>query len=285
LSRRTERIFPRVRIDACTVDEAADAVIEAANSQLGSSNTPLICSLSAGFDSRVTVALLRSALDRTKFFTYEVMDRPRNDGNRHDRDGALAIANTFGLDHDLLFVAAPKDPAFQTVMQKNSPFAHARSVAKAYYDYLPHDALHLRSNLFEIGRGYYRNMGIHPKAVSAHTMRYIIANGKSFDAPTLDAFEEYIHMTNFNAAMELGYDGLDLFYWEHRMGSWMTPILHESDIAHDTHVLINSRTVLKKLLGVPLEDRMTGAAFRRVIAKSWPELAEIPVNGKMLELA
>lgn len=285
MSRRTERIFPRVPIEACTVDEAADAVIDAANIQLAASNTPLICSLSAGFDSRVTVALLRSALDRTRFFTYEVIDRPRNDGNRHDRDGAMAIANRFGLDHDLLFVSTPKDPAFQTMMHKNSPFAHARSVAKAYHDYLPHGALHIRSNLFEIGRGYYRNMGIHPKAVSAHTMRYIIANGKSFDEPTLDAFEEYVHMTDFDAAMELGYDGLDMFYWEHRMGSWMTPILHESDIAHDTHVLINSRVVLKKLLGVPLEDRMTGAAFRRVIAKAWPELAEIPVNGQMLELA
>jgi hypothetical protein len=285
LTRRTERIFPRVALEHCTVDEAAHAIIEASNIQLDAIKTPLMSSLSAGLDSRVTLALLRNGLDRTKFFTYQVMNRPRNAGNRHDADGAIDLASRFGLDHEMLFVASPKDTDFDAMMNKNTTFSHARSVAKAYYDHLPNEALHVRSNLFEIGRCYYRNMGIHPKKVSAHSMRYILANGKSFDLPTFDAFEEYVHMTDFNAAMALGYDGLDLFYWEHRMGSWMTPILHESDIAHDTHVLINARSVLVKLLGVPLKDRMTGAAFRRVIALAWPELAEIPVNGKIISVS
>lgn len=283
-SRRTDRIFPRIAIEQCSVDDAARSLIAAANVQLGAIKTPLISSLSAGLDSRVTMALLRKALHRTKFFTYEIADQPHNDGNRHDRDGATELAAQFELDHQTLEVTALNDQAFEYVMNKNTSRTHGQHVAKAYWEKLPHEALHIRSNLFEIARCYYRNMGIDPKNVAAHAMRYIIANGRSFDLPTLDAFEEYVQMTDFKAALELGYDGLDLFYWEHRMGSWMTPILHESDIAHDTHVLINARSILTKLLGVPLPDRMSGAVFRRVIALSWPEISAVPINGQMVNL-
>lgn len=284
ISRRTERIFPRVSVEPCTAAEATDVIIETANIQLGAIEQPLMSSLSAGLDSRVTLALLKNAIKDTKFFTYVIADKPLNTGNQHDLSGATDLATRFGLDHETLFVSTNMDDAFESMMHKNAPFSHSRSIAKAYLDYLPHDALHIRSNVFEIGRCYYRNIGMIPNKLSAHSMRYITANGKSLDLPTYDAFEEYRIMTNLDAAVDLGYDELDVFYWEYRMGSWMTSVYHESDVAHDTHTLINSRLVLKKLLGVPLEDRLTGAAFRGTIAKSWPELLEVPVNGVLLEV-
>lgn len=287
ISRRATRIFPRVPLVRTTADEAANFVIEAVDTQLSAlpKEIPILASLSAGFDSRVSMALLKNVLDRVQFFTYELGYLPRNNGNRHDRSTALQLAEMFELNHTMLDISAPSEDAqFNSKMMRNTMFSHSRSVAKAYLDHLPHDGVHIRSNAFEIARCYYQQMGVELNNVPATTMRYLVTNGKSTDQATLDAFETYRTMTGFEQSLDLGYDGFDLFYWEHRMGSWMAPILHESDIAHETHILINSRNILAKLLGVPFEDRFTGKAFRKIISERWPQIGKVPINGEIMEL-
>ncbi len=95
------------------------------------------------------------------------------------------------------------------------------------------------------------------------------------------AFDDWANITSFGAFPE-GYDAHDLFYWEIRMGSWMSSVLLESDIAHDTYTSINSRRILDLFLGVAREERISGMIARHLISSSWPELFNYPINGKMV---
>jgi hypothetical protein len=110
-------------------------------------------------------------------------------------------------------------------------------------------------------------------------MLSVVSNNRSTDLPSIDGFEHYRNITRFDDAVAHGYDPLDIFYWENRMGVWMAPILHESDIAHDTHILLNSRQVLETLLGVGSSEREANAVFMEIIRIRWPELFEVPING------
>ena len=287
-TRQLSRIFPRKPLRPCSVEEAASAVIQAAEVQLAAypSDMPLLASLTAGLDSRVTMALLRGAKDRTEFFTYELTYQERNAGNEHDRTAANELAKRFDLKHRNFDIMSPDiDAELRTVMEANSVLSHSRAIAHAYRQSLPPAGLHIRSNVFEIGRCYYRQMGLAPEHMSAKSMRYIISNTKSLDQAAVDAFEEYRNMTDFDSTRDFGYEAADMFYWEHRMGVWMAPVLHESDIANDTHVLINSRRVLEALLGVDIDLRQSGEVFKRIIAQQWPEIAEVPVNGQLLSIS
>ncbi|WP_199035941.1 hypothetical protein [Glycomyces salinus] len=93
------------------------------------------------------------------------------------------------------------------------------------------------------------------------------------------AFAEYIETTEFDRAQEL-YDPVDLFYWEHRSGTWLNAHLTESDIAFDTFILVNSRHVYRLLLSAPLADRIGADVFLALARRTWPEVLEVPVNGQ-----
>jgi hypothetical protein len=283
MTRGVERVWPLKPMKPVTVHEAALTVIRTVDAQLAAfkeRGTPLMCSLSAGLDSRVSLALLRPYVDNVLFFTYEVGYMSPNKANRWDREGALELVRKHGLKHRLLHLPEQvTDKAFLNMMRRNSTQTHQRTLAKAYLDELPADHLHIRSNVYEVGRNYYRHAGFTMDHLDGEGMLDVVSNNRSKDLPSIDAFEHYRNLTNFDSALELGYDALDLFYWENRMGVWMAPILHESDVAHDTHILLNSRQVLETLLGVDSEDREANMVFLEIIKIRWPELFEVPVNG------
>lgn len=281
--RGVKRVWPAKPLEPSSVHDAAMTVIRTVDAQLDAfrkRGTPLMCSLSAGMDSRVSLALLRPYVDSVLFFTYDIGYKVAVKANRWDRDGALELVRKYGLKHQLLHIPEQvTDKAYLNVMRRNSAQTHQRSLAKAYLENLPGDHLHIRSNVYEVGRNYYRQAGFTMDHLDGEGMLNVVSNNKSQDLPSIDSFEHYRNLTRFDGAVERGCDPLDLFYWENRMGVWMAPILHESDIAHDTHILLNSRHVLEKLLGVESSEREANAVFMEIIRIRWPELFEVPING------
>jgi hypothetical protein len=71
------------------------------------------------------------------------------------------------------------------------------------------------------------------------------------------------------------YDMFELFYWEHRMGSWQSLQIMDLDVAQDTFILYNNRHILRKMLSVPLEDRLWNRIHLEIIRSRWPELLDI----------
>lgn len=285
-AKRLNRVYPRVPSAESSVDEVAELMIDTVNAQIDALQkvSDVVVSLSAGLDSRATLALLRPVVDHTTFFTYDLTYREKNYANEHDRDTALALVREFGLTHRMLEISQPLTAGpLASVLVRNTEFSHSRAVAGAYLEQLPPNALHIRSNIYEIGGlSAFRQLGAKEGPMTASKMRYLISNGRSTDQAAIDAFEVYRSTSYFDQAMGLVADGLGLFHWEHRVGAWMPPILHESDIAVDTHILLNARTLLDRMNSLPVADKKSSAVFRRVIFRCWPEIATIPVNGKLI---
>lgn len=240
---------------------------------------PLV-SLTAGLDSRITTAAMRELAPSSLFFTYEkVYDR--KSGSDLDRATATELARHLGLQHHgYRLTTASRLPEVEAVLERTTFLTHGRIVAASYLRELPPDRLHVRSNLYEIARGYYRSKD--RPVVDARLFARILTSNSAPPRAVIEAFDEMATTTGIFDVN--GYDSLDLFYWEHRIVSWFHKVLLESDIAHDTHTLVNSRVILRLMLSVSAAERLEGAVFDHIVALAWPEAYDLPVNGKVRSL-
>lgn len=69
-----------------------------------------------------------------------------------------------------------------------------------------------------------------------------------------------------------------MFYWEHRMGSFISQVAIEGDPTFETINLFNMRLLLKNLLSLSISDRHNDVLFKRLIEKNIPELNSLAIN-------
>lgn len=136
--------------------------------------------------------------------------------------------------------------------------------------------MHVRSNVTGIGKTVYNRRRIRPPLRDARRMTHTFSRDLEGNRAIQAAFEDFSQATGFYEVR--GYDPYDMFYWEHRLGTWHAHLLIESDPAFDTHVLYNNRPIIEALLSLPFEARNRDEAFHRLIARSWPELGAVPTN-------
>jgi hypothetical protein len=77
--------------------------------------------------------------------------------------------------------------------------------------------------------------------------------------------------------MMQGYHYTDLFYWEHRLGTWLSGLLRGARADHQTFSLYNCRTVLETLIARPLDERNAANVMFALIRELWPELLSVPI--------
>lgn len=274
------RRVPLDEPEALSIEEVADTVLRLIRRQiphLVKTQKPIV-SLTAGQDSRTTLASLGGAKNEFQYFTYALKYSTRRRAVQLDVDDSRRLAGLAGLEHwTLLNLEGPlEDESLEAVLERNSIKKSNRNVAGAYLHTFPETAMHVRSSFNEIGVAAYRTKYGHHGA-RAEVFADILTFEKGYSKETLDACSAYIESTGM---LEVpGYDPFDLWYWEIRMGSWLGTILHESDIAFDTHILMGSREIVRILQSAPLKERGAIKTYDALITKAWPELYEVPVNG------
>lgn len=255
----------------------------------------ILLSMSAGVDTRTSLAAFSGHYDTLKTFTYSKEKRPGDSTSRMlSRDGQLAgrIAERYGLDHTVFHLdeeeATPE--AFRAVLEEASPRAHMRKLAWVYHRKLPHDAIHLRSQVNGIGKWHYGHLMHHAEDhnFSAERMATLTKHGRALRRtkkprsafrPGIEAFQEYIDSTQLRSVPN-GYLISDIFQWEHRTAYWGLAHLVESDFTFDTYSLYGSRRMIQLMLQVPEAVRAQKGLFRAIIERSEPQLVKFYVNGK-----
>jgi hypothetical protein len=282
------RCFPRDDLEPRTVADAVDDVLPLLQRQLEllAARSPLVVSLTGGLDSRTTLALTRSISDQVDYFTYDAEggETESKKAMRADAAAAREIAAALGLRHHSITAPfeAPPEP-LAGVMDRNSKRISAPELYAAHRQYDGGcQGLHIRSNLYEIARAFYRGKREQPDVLTAEHMAHLLTGRESTPAAFAAAFAEFIDAVDFDRAQER-YDPLDLYYWEHRCGVWLAAHHIESDVAFDTFTVFNSRRILRPLLAIPLEERISGAAFVEITRRTWPEVLKFPVNGAIIE--
>lgn len=268
-----------------TVDTAAHNLISTAHAQLDylKSRFPIRPSLSAGLDSRTTLALLRDVADEAEFFTYRFTDRKQSDPG--DDKTPTELAERFNL-HMHTFHLNRDTPGenFSTTkdmtIHNYYPGTHNRLIAHAYTREIPF-GLHIRSNIYESGAMYYRRHGWMdaPYTADANLYAAIATHKKSTNPLIVEAYDEYIETTHVDKIRNT--DPLDTYFHEQRLGKFMQKVYIEGDLAHDVHTLVNHRPTIEAMRSVPIDDQLNDRVQLTAIKMTWPELLDIPINGKM----
>jgi hypothetical protein len=255
----------------------------------------MVVSLTAGLDSRTTLAVTRPDADRLRFFTY--FGSLREDAV--DRLVAERLAEDLGLRHHVLHVGSDNSEVpttFTDLCREHSLYLHHRRASYAYIKHFePGRDVHLRSNMSEIGRAvYFRRTGTDDRLLSgADLARIYMAFKAPRNPPDFTEaervsierdFEDFFRSANYRAVLGLRHPR-DMLYWEHRMGAWHSLILLHSDPAFQTVSLYNARVILDAMLAAPLKARAAGTVHKRIMGSSWPALLDYPINPKHSELA
>lgn len=278
-----DRYYPRRELSPAGVDEAAHTLIDLFDSQLEllSQRYNFVCSLTAGLDSRTSLAVLRPYLARSRFFSYATQDRERVDG-----EIAEFISQSFGLNYQLMpreDLESSDFKKFKALLVRNSYHSHKHEAAYGYNRVFKLGDIHLRSNLYEIARAFYRAMRGRADNLSVDEMASLyFGDYTADDVDIVAAFSDYVESSRFEQGL-FNYDPYDLFYWEQRMSCWHGLVVLEADPAVDTWLLMNCRRCIEAGLSVPLEDRIKSTVFKKIIKFRWAELLKLPINPKVFD--
>jgi hypothetical protein len=271
--KRIRRFFPRAPLSARSSEHAAEIVAPILRRTVETicARYKVAISLTGGYDSRVTLAAARRVAPGIEFFTYV---EPGETIHETDFQAAKDIAEGVGLRHrrlDLSPAAGEEWEAFQAALTHDIYTIHRRDAAWAYYKSFPDTDIHLRSNLGEIGRAFYRKNRPIIYPFNAVAMADVFKPRKMSDNPAvLKLFRRFYDAVEFSRIEN--YDPYDMLYWEQRMGSWHTSLVLQGDNAFESLVIFNNRNVLMPLLGAPVEERRASRTFTRMIEILWPEL-------------
>jgi hypothetical protein len=275
---RVSRFFPRKPITPTSPIEAADRVAPLVLNALNGLNAKFAFSLTAGLDSRATLAIAGRASTAWSWFTLEA-GQTIGSGRKYivDTDVKIAreIANFFTATHSRITASIPSDELL-TALKINSYKSNLSSyIFSLIVAFGQRQHIHIRSNLLEIGRAYYIDFDSLDTFYDA-TRLFLEKHPHLFSRENLinRAFKDFYVATEFNRERMLNYDMRDMFYWEHRMSAWHGQILLSSDLAFDTFIPWNSRTILNELLRVPSSMRENGDVSRLLVERAglnkWP---------------
>jgi hypothetical protein len=140
------------------------------------------------------------------------------------------------------------------------------------------DRVVIKGNCSEICRCFYYNKGNHPPFIPVNQI--IDLEGGWRELPfACEAISEWYDKTK-SVSEATGVDLLDLFYWEHRMGSWQAQSQLEQDIAQETYTPFNHRGLLEKMLSIPTSYRSAPHydLYKKLCEALWPDVLNEPIN-------
>lgn len=281
-TREVRRFFPREDLPSRQVEDIVDEMAHLFQGQLNlvaEKYNPAI-SISAGIDSRTTLAMSKSIADRALYFTYVVENDPHHKRSvlEIDQQVAREMADNLRLRHLLIRVRNDDDPHNLAPIQRGNSFLHhSDALARAYAEQIGEDYIHIRSNLSEIGvpaRFWVARFG----ALKPENLAWAFSRKEEAekDPAVVQAFAQFLERAQFDRIQN--YDPYDLWYWEHRMGTWHSCVLLESDVAFDTFSPFNCRRLLTLMLSIPNNERFMRRQYLELIQKHWPVLSFWPRN-------
>jgi len=301
-SYKQRRFYPRRQASISgNIAEISDAIVALCLRQqsLLAGKYALFNSLTAGIDSRFSLAISTQRSSDQFYFTYLLQDAHVVDAQVSSR-----IADRLGLDHTILLgdraaFGDSFDPGKSKVVgvavadkltkriRTWDWYRHGTVMVNAYrWNLLPMNGtglppLHIRSNLYEIGRLFWGKRS----GYCSRPSEILAKSRRDWNVDCSEIFNEFFRETEINPQAVHGHDLLDIFYWEHRCGTWVSEILQGSDFAFNTHCYVNCRKIIELMLSVEREQRAKASIFHHVIEKYLPRLAGIPINPQGLQEA
>jgi hypothetical protein len=170
------------------------------------------------------------------------------------------------------------DNNFSNIYLKNVDNAHKDwgDIASGLIKKYPQGKVCVKANCSEIARWFYYK-DEYPKLINGYILAQLA--GMHENRFAIDHFDKWLNHSQA-VANECKIDILDLFYWEHRIGSWQAMSQLEWDIVQETFTPFNCRDLLSILLAINREYRKPPRykLYEDIIRTLWPELLKEPIN-------
>jgi hypothetical protein len=236
----------------------------------------LMLALTAGWDSRLTLAASRSMTREIFHFTAVFSDTAVGDP---DVTVPARLLLKLGRKHEILDCRNDVDDEFAKIYRRNVIMAHEEycPVAQALLDQTPSEGVCIRGDVAEIAKCYYRLGASNGEEVTAHELCVVV--GLPRHPFLMKEFERWLSGArgrSYNVPL------LDLFYWEQEASRLHAMIEAECDIARESFAPLNCRSLLTTMLSVPERYRQepTFDLFRALIKRLWPEALMEPINDR-----
>lgn len=294
-SKIQKRYFPlqNNRFTDFSYDEKVDYFIDIWQKQLAaySKKYSLVMSLTGGLDSRTSLALAKPIWPSMHTFTYTTDPVPDDKWSSSlDKDRVIVeqILDSMILSHSMLKRESSSEysSADEWVLNSNSAGQHGRWILDLYMrEVTPRGNMHLRANLLETARNYYAKFA-DETAEYGGLLRLIeasLSGGKNRKHYTKnksiidDDISSALTRLQFDL-VHSDYNYLDIYYWEIRMGRWVSEVFNETDVAFDTFIPFNVRSLIDIGLSMNDEIKSTNQLFTDAINKTAPVLNFFGIN-------
>jgi hypothetical protein len=242
----------------------------------------LAIAITAGLDSRMILSACKDFAPDIFFYTLQYRALTENSNDIKIPGRLLA---RLGLNHTVIDCRKPVDKDFGSIYESNSDIPHLDDwgkMAKGMYDELPRGYVVVKGNGAEIGRGVLYAGKEHPEITTYEYLFTVEREWKGWEnipfiRKSVSEWYDGIKAGKVNH----GYQLLDLFLWEHRMGSWQSQSQLEWDIVYDAFTPFNNRELINILLSVDPKYRCYGPEFlffKKAIKILWEETLQEPIN-------
>lgn len=275
-----KRYWPIHKLPGISLEEGAEKASELLKKTLIACHArfKLALPLTGGWDSRALLSACKEIADDIYFFTLKYRDLT---DDSDDIKISAKVLLRLGYTHNVIDCRKPIDKTFAEIYTSNSDMSHLNDWGNIAYgmmnDY-PSDKVTIKGNCSEIARCAYYPKGTHASIISVNQLLKLVPGwGKiPFVKEQMSKWFSDIRKVHMN----YGYDIMDMFYWEQRMGSWQAQSQLEWDIIQESVTPFNNRELLDILLSVDVKYRpeREGLLIKTIMQKLWKEVLVEPVN-------
>lgn len=268
------RIHPHEFFSGKSQEERVIAVADLLKTmmQAAATRTNLAVTLTAGWDSRLVLA----ACDKVKEKIDVVTLKYQHIADSHmDIQIPKQLCEKYGFVHKVLS-CRHLAPGFVAAYKAHAENAHDYwiQMIQSVRDYGYEDWLWTKGSCNEVCRnssGILYDWQVNTRVLSKLYGVMPCDYSKTIISRWLKSAKAY--------AAETGYSVLDLFYWEHRLGSWLAECLNEADVVGETFTPFSVRAYFELIKGVSISERISPdyRFFEEVLRASAMSL-DIPVN-------
>jgi hypothetical protein len=276
------RYWPNSKTKELSVNEAVKKISPLLKNSISAAinRYKMALSLTGGRDTRIMLGACREYID--KLFVYTLQYRNLTMLS-NDLRIPQNLASRLGFQHHIIDCRKPLTAEFAEVYMKNTDLAHLKDwgeIAHGMLKEYPPDRVSIKGSCTEIGRCSFYKLGKHTK---------ITSGDRFFGIPSISAWSEIDFIKTRvidwyekakNCEEIFGYDLFDLFYWEHRMGSWQAQNQLEWDIVQEVFTPYNNREIIDTMLQVNARFRSVPELlfFNTLIFDLWEDLLAEPIN-------
>ena len=238
--------------------------------------------LTAGYDSRTILSLCKPFINDVYIYTLKYRDL---DFSSHDIRLPKLITGSLNISHHILNCHLEMDKEFLDYYSASADLYHNdwAKIAYGLFLHFPKNRVALKGACSEIVKCWYQNRINEKNIYSGFHISKLEPGWEKFNFIT-DAIDLWVNDVK-QICLENNINILDLFVWEHRIGTWQANCQLEWDIVQEVYSPFNTRPILERMLSIDPKYRQNEKPIflNNLIENSWKELTNFPTNPRKLK--